>query len=106
MTSDVISRICAVLFVLTFAAGSAYVAVLLLGVGQGPPGPDDYKVGTFWALQIIWPLALLVSGVCGVVAILRARGFHAAVLLLVCLWVVYIVVRYALGVIVAIAHDD
>ena len=106
MTSDVIARICTGMFVIVFAAGSVYVAVLLLGIGQGPPGPDDYNEGTFWAMQVIWPLALLVSGTCGAVAILRTRGFHASILLLVGLWGVYVVVRYALGVIVAVARDD
>jgi hypothetical protein len=106
MTSDTLARILTIISLVVFAAGSSYVAFLVLGIGQGPPGPDDYNEVSGYAVLIILPLVLLAAGAFGMVALIRMRGLSVVPPLLVGLVVTYVVVRYALGMIVHVAGND
>ncbi len=77
-----------------------------LGIGQGPPGSDDYYEVSGYAVLIILPFVLLVAGAFGTVALVRMQGLSVVPPLLVGLIVIYFIIRYALGMIVHVAGND
>jgi len=106
MTPDSLTRILTILSLVVLAAGSVYVAFLVLGIGQGPPGSDDYYEVSGYAVLIILPFVLLVAGAFGTVALVRMQGLSVVPPLLVGLIVIYFIIRYALGMIVHVAGND
>lgn len=91
------------LSLLVLAAGSLAVVLTLLVVKPGKTFPQDYFVVLQVVFQYVWPVALFGAGLLMVAALVVSRRASAGVLLLLLVVVLYMLVRVALRLIVAVA---